>query len=92
MDDTPLLDANVLDKCCTFVMSKQIGITSSYRIVFAVNRLCNLTICRILTDLFENLCSHLVATIENNPELPTPLHLFEKRSGVLRVKRKLTDL
>lgn len=34
----------------------------------------------------------MVATIENNPELPTPLHLFEKRSGVLRVKRKLTDL
>lgn len=44
------------------------------------------------TDLFENLCSHMVAAVENDPELPTPLHFFEKRSGVLRVKRELTDL
>lgn len=34
----------------------------------------------------------MVAAVENDPELPTPLHFFEKRSGVLRVKRKLTDL
>lgn len=45
-----------------------------------------------LTDLFENLRSHVVTAVEDDSELPTSLHLFKKGSRVLRVQRKLPDL
>lgn len=47
---------------------------------------------RSLTNLFENLCSHVVTAVEDDAKLPASLHLFEKGSRVLRVERKLTDL
>ena len=45
-----------------------------------------------LTDLFENLCRHMVIAVENDAELPASLHLFEEGPRVLWVERKLTDL
>lgn len=49
-------------------------------------------VCPTLTNLFENLCSHMVTAVKDDAELAASLHLFKKGSHVLRVKRQLTDL
>lgn len=45
-----------------------------------------------VTNLFEDLCSHVVVAVKDNAELAAPLHLLEQRPHVLRIKRELADL
>lgn len=45
-----------------------------------------------LTNLLENLCSHMVTAVKDDAELAASLHFFKKGSHVLCVKRQLTDL
>lgn len=44
------------------------------------------------TDLFKNLCSHNMTTVEDDSELSAPFHLLQQGAGISSVQRELSDL